>query len=361
MASVERECGNLARARSLLGGAGALLKTRRAEISDADALLGDCRIKLWAARVAFDEPGSGKGLQILEDALESISMLNSGGDVASHAILADLFAEGAAQHEALGDFDRAKVLATLAAERAGWLPDSAPEKSFVARTLSRLQWVAPGVRERPNVASRLDNFHAALELARRSGSLENVVRSLLNLMSVHVVLGDVETALQYSQSALRLAADFGGRRLGAMARLEIVDALIGSSRWRLAGALLTELGGAFAEGSYSWLFCKAFAAIYLARTGCPERSVAVATESERLARAAGFFRICGGLQRVIASSAATIGRKMLAQEQIRASIDTVYHNGSLLSLGHAYRVAATITGERRYAERAREIERELTV
>jgi hypothetical protein len=52
---------------------------------------------------------------------------------------------------------------------------------------------------------------------------------------------------------------------------------------------------------------------------------------------------------------------MLAHEQIQASIDTVYRSGSLLSLGHAYKVAATITGERRYARLAREIGIELAV
>ena len=56
-----------------------------------------------------------------------------------------------------------------------------------------------------------------------------------------------------------------------------------------------------------------------------------------------------------------VGRKMLAHEQIRASIETVYRNGSLLSLGHTYRVAAAITGERRYALLAREIGNELAV
>ncbi|HEY1654717.1 MAG TPA: hypothetical protein VGF86_06365 [Candidatus Tumulicola sp.] len=326
-----------------------------------DALVGECQIEVWAARLAFDEPGSGKGLPILEDAIRRASTEESICDTASQAVVVDLFAEGAEQHEAIGDFERAKTLAALAFERARSLPDSFPQKSFVARTLSRLQWVAPGVQERPNVARRLENFHSALELARRSGSIENEVRSLLNLMSVHVVLGDYTTAMLYSQNALRLTADFRGRRLAAMARLEMTDALIGGSLWRLAGAMLPTLGDAFAKGSYNWLFCKALEAIYLAKIGQLERSIVVATASERLARAAGFTRICGGLQRVIASSANAIGSKMLAHEQIRASIDTVHRSGSLLSLGHAYQVAAVITGERRYARLAREIGIELAV
>jgi tetratricopeptide (TPR) repeat protein len=361
IASVERERGNLVRSRSWLAQAGTVLEVKREGMGAGDALIGECQIKLWTARVAFDEPESAKGLQILEDALRRASAETPIGDAVSHAILVDLFAEGAMQHEAVGDFERAKTLVALAAERALWLPDSFPQKSQVARTMARLQWVAPAVRERPNVASRLNNFHTALELARCSGSVENVVRSLLNLMSVHIVLGDAKTAMPYLQRALRLAADFGGRRLDAMARLEIVDALLGSSRWRLAGAMLERLGDAFAEGSYSWLYCKVLEAIYLAKIGRPERSMSVATESESIARAAGFSRLCGALQRVIASSANAIGCKMLAQEQIRASIDTVYRNGSLLSLGNTYRVAAAITGERRYAQRAREIRIELAV
>ncbi len=326
-----------------------------------DALVGECQIKLWTARVAFDEPESAKGLQIIEDALRRAPIEEWIGEAVSQALLVDLLAEGAVQHEAVGDFERAKTLAGLAAARAGALPDSFPQKSFVARTMSRLQWVAPGVQERPKVANRLNNFHTALELARCSSSVENVVRSLLNLMSVHIVLGDAKTAMPHLQRALRLAADFGGRRLDAMARLEIVDALLGSSRWRLAGPMLANLGEGFTQGSYCWLYCKVFEAIYLAKIGRPERSIVVATEAERIARAAGFTRLCGGLQRVIASSANAIGRKMLAHEQIRASIDTVCRNGSLLSLGNTYRVAAAITGERRYAKRAREIVIELAV
>ncbi|MGA9275222.1 MAG: hypothetical protein WBV67_17210 [Candidatus Cybelea sp.] len=361
LASVERERGDLTHARARLTQAQATLEAGRKEMAHCDALVGEFQIELWAARIAFDEPESGKGLPILEDAIRRASMEDSLRDAASQAVVVDLFGEGAAQHEAIGDFERAKTLVALAAERARSLPDSFSQKSFVARTLSRLQWVAPDVHERPKVARRLDSFHSALELARRSGSIENEVRSLLNLMSVHVALGEGKTAMLYSQSALRLAADFGGRRLAAMTRLEMTDALIGGPRWRLAGAMLPALGDAFAEGSYNWLFCKAFEAIYLAKIGQPERSILVATASERLARAAGFTRICGGLQRVIASSANTIGRKTFAHEQIRAAIDTVHRGGSLLSLGHAYQVAAAITGERRYARLAREIGIELAV
>jgi hypothetical protein len=359
MASVERDRFNLVRSRSWLAQAGAVLEAGREEMAAGDALVAECQIKLWSARVAFDEPESAKGLQVIEDALGRASVEDPGGDALSRAVLVDLFVEGADQHEAIGDFERAKTLAALGAERAVTLPESFPQKSHVARTMSRLQWVAPGVHGRPKVASRLANFHVALELARRSGSVENEVRSLLNLMSVHVVLGDSKTALLYSQHALRLSEDFGGRRLAAMTRLEMADALMGGPRWRLAGAILPTLADAFPDGSYNWLFCKAFEAIYLAKIGEPERSIVVATAAEQHARAANFTRICGGLQRVIASGANTVGQKMLAHEQIRASIETVYRGGSLLSLGHTYRVAAAITGERRYALLAREIGMEL--
>jgi tetratricopeptide (TPR) repeat protein len=361
MASVERERGNVIRSKSWLAQADVVLQAGREEMPAGDALVGECQIKLWAARVAFDEPESTKALQIVEDALQRASTEESIGDAVWHSVLVDLFTEGSELHEAVGDFERAKTLASLAAARAVSLPDCLPQKSYIARTMARLQWVAPGVQERPKVANRLNNFHLALELARNSSSVENVVHSLLNLMSVHIVLGDATTAMQYLQRALRLAADFGGQRLDAMARLEIVDALLGSSRWRLAGAMLGKLGHSFAEGSYCWLYCKVLEAIYLAKIGRPESSISVATASETIARAAGFTRLCGSLQRVIASSANSIGQNVLAQEQIRASIDTVYRNGSLLSLGNTYRVAAAITGERRYAERAREIGNELAV
>jgi tetratricopeptide (TPR) repeat protein len=361
MASVERERGNLIRSKSWLAQADVVLEAGREEMPTGDALVGECQIKLWAARVAFDEPESTKALQIVEDALQRASTEDLIGDAVWRSVLVDLFTEGAELHEAIGDFERAKTLASLAAARAVSLPDSLPQKSYIARTMARLQWVAPGVQERPKVANRLNNFHLALQLARSSGSVENVVHSLLNLMSVHIILGDAKTAMHYLQCALRLAADFGGQRLDAMARLEIVDALLGSSRWRLAGAMLGKLSPSFAEGSYGWLYCKVLEAIYLAKIGRPEQSISVATTSESIARAAGFTRLCGSLQRVIASSANAIGRKVLAQEQIRASIETVYRNGSLLSLGNTYRVAAAITGERRYAERAREIGIELAV
>ena len=236
------------RARSWLAQAGAVLEAGREEMPAGDALVAECQIKLWSARVAFDEPESAKGVRIIEDALGHASTEESVGDAVSHAVLVDLFMEGAEQHEAIGDFERAKTLAALAAERAASLPESFPQKSHVARTMSRLQWVAPGVRGRPNVANRLANFHAALDLARSSGSVENEVRSLLNLMSVHVVLGDTKTAILYSQHALRLAEDFGGRRLAAMTRLEMTDALMGSTRWRVAGSDLADAGRRFRGG-----------------------------------------------------------------------------------------------------------------
>src|SRR5579863_3194066 len=69
MASIERERGNLQRARSWLTEADAVLESSRDDMASKDALAGERRIALWSARLAFDEPESGKGLRILEDAI----------------------------------------------------------------------------------------------------------------------------------------------------------------------------------------------------------------------------------------------------------------------------------------------------
>jgi hypothetical protein len=361
LASVERERGDYGRSRSWLKDAAALLATSRERMPAEDALIGECQISLWLARVAFDEPSSKDGLEIIEGALRLASAPEPIVDPVSQAVLVDVLMEGAEQHEAIGDFSRAKALAAFAVARVGGLPDAFPQRSHAARMESRLQWVAPSVPGRATVANRLDNFRTALELARCSGNLEGIVRSLLCLMCAHMFVGDDKTSVVYSQRALALVADFGGSRLEAATRLEITDTFLAGTRWRLAGTTLANLDGQFPRGSYSWVYCKVLEAIYLAKIGQSQRSIQVAAEAEDVARASGFSRLSGGLQRVLASSADALGRKSLAQDQIRASIDTVYRNGSLLSLGHTYRVAASITGERRYADLAREIRVALAV
>ncbi len=359
-AAVERQRGNLLPASSRLQEAEALLAAA-SEISTVDALVSRCHIKLEQARIAFDGPNSAEGLRIAEDALRLALTSGCLAEPLDEATLIDVLLECGEQREGMGDFTGALRLATRAAERSASLPGSFPQRSHALSFESRLQWVVPNIAGRRNAAIRIGGLRGALDVTRGNGSIENVIRVLSHLTTAYMLVGNFREMIACGRRALTIAADFGAPRVEAMARLEFAETLLSTPNWRLANAVLTGLADRFIARSHNWTFCQFLEAVYLAKSKQCERSMAVAIKAERVASSSGFTRLAGALHREIASNAAALGRKSLAHERIQASVQAVQRNGSLLSLRHTYRIAASITHDARYASAAREITRSLAL
>ena len=80
-----------------------------------------------------------------------------------------------------------------------------------------------------------------------------------------------------------------------------------------------------------------------------------ATDAHAAAAAIGSDRLGGTALRLLAESAEGLGHLEAAREQIVGAIAALEHEGPPLALLQAYRVAARITGDRRYERTATEL------
>ncbi|HEY1681073.1 MAG TPA: hypothetical protein VGF98_05510 [Candidatus Tumulicola sp.] len=357
-AAVHRECGNPLRARSSLDDAQVLLKFSD-QLDAIEAALARCEVKVGLARLAFEGPRSADALEIANDALNGAPAATLVLDPSRTAVIVECLIECSAQHEIVGNFIRSNRLAKRALECASSLPASSPLKSYAIRLACRHQWIARDVPGRSEVVRRVDAYRYALELARQSSSLPSIVLALTDLVTINALIGNVEAASEYSKQALSLSADFGGQYLKGWVRLCVAAALIDTPHRCFAGTLLIGLNGTFTERSHRWIFYRILLADFLAKSGCLEASLKVASETQPIASSAGQTRLDGALQCVMASSADAMGQKALARERICASIDIQKQSGSLLEIYNAYKAAASIMGDSRYANEARDLREEI--
>jgi hypothetical protein len=356
-AAVHRECGNPLQARSSLDDAAGLLKCP-GQLDTIEAALARCEVKVGLARLTFDGPRSADALEIAKDALNDAPAATL-ADPSRTAIIVGSLIECSAQHEIVGNFNRSNTLAKRALEFASSLPASSPLKSYAIRLEGRHQWIGRDVPGRSEVARRVDAYRYALELARHSSSLPSIVLAMADLVTINVLIGNVEAAAEYSKQALSLSEDFGGHHLNGWVRLCVAAALIDTPHRYFAGTLLIELKGTFTERSHHWIFYRILLADYLAKSGHLEASLSVASETQPIASSAGHMRLDGALQCVMASSAAAIGRTALARERICACIEIQKQSGSLLEIYNAYKAAASIMGDSRYVNEARDLREEI--
>ncbi|HEY1681071.1 MAG TPA: hypothetical protein VGF98_05500 [Candidatus Tumulicola sp.] len=357
-AAVHRECGSPLQARSSLDDAAVLLNFP-SQLDALEAALARCEIKVGLARLTFDGPHSAEALEIAQDALNDAPAAALVLDPSRTAVIVESLMECSAQYEVVGNFNRSKTLAMRALECASALPASSPLKSYAVRLECRHQWIAPDVSERNDIARRIDAYREALELARNSKSLSSIVLAVADLMTVNSMVGNAEEALAYSKQASSLSKDFGGHYLEGWVRLSVAAALLNTPLWPHVGTLLIGLNDRFTERSHHWIFFRILLAEYFAKSGRLKASLKVAGAAQPIASATGLTRLDGALQCLIASGADAIGDKPLAQERIRACIDIQEHSGSRMDVYNAYKAAASIMSDSRYAKEARDLRDEI--
>lgn len=195
----------------------------------------------------------------------------------------------------------------------------------------------------------------ALDLARRHGLVELVIDAMSGLSSAAQIRGDHQAGRRYVYEILPVAehAALPAQRGMLLNVAAISEAALGQHQTAVALAHRARsiLAGDSLERIYSSL-AEAQARVTIGqfaegRTAAADaHAAAAAIESDRLG---------GTALRLLAESAEGLGRLESAREQIVGAIAALEREGPPFALLQAYRAAARITGEPRFARTAAEL------
>jgi tetratricopeptide (TPR) repeat protein len=225
--------------------------------------------------------------------------------------------------------------------------------------LANLNDVAKG-RETWPLARRIVVLQELAELAQTSGSLWRAVRTSANLVAHYAFSHDYSAAREVATGALAIAKQFPSRQI-KLTILDLAEALLVTTPyWRQVPAILQWADEAIVKNSMQWIYSQLLWSFYFLRAGDYVQAWARADAAQSAAVRAAAPRQQGAAERNRAVAAQALGQRERACESLASALSIVIRHGSLLSCRETYRVAASITGERRFQQQAKEITRLLS-
>jgi hypothetical protein len=195
----------------------------------------------------------------------------------------------------------------------------------------------------------------ALDLARRHGLVELVIDAMSGLSSAAQVRGDHQAGRRYVYEVLPVAehAALPAQRGMLLNVAAISEAALGQHQTAVALAHRARsiLAGDSLERIYSSL-AEAQARVTIGQFA---EGGSAAADAQAAAAAIDSDRLGGTAMRLLAESAEGLGDLATAREQIAGAIAALEHEGPPFALLEAYRAAARITGEPRFARTAAEL------
>jgi hypothetical protein len=195
----------------------------------------------------------------------------------------------------------------------------------------------------------------ALDLARRHGLVELVIDAMSGLSSAAQIRGDHQAGRRYVYDILPTAehAALPAQRGMLLNVAAISEAALGQHKTAVALAHRARsiLAGDSLERIYSSL-AEAQARVTIGQFA---EGGSAAADAQAAAAAIGSDRLSGTALRLLAESAEGLGNLAGARERIVGAIEALEHEGPPFALLQAYRAAARITGEPRYARTAAEL------
>ncbi len=195
----------------------------------------------------------------------------------------------------------------------------------------------------------------ALDLARRHGLVELVIDAMSGLSSAAQVRGDHKAGREYVYEILPVAerAALPAQHGMVLNVAAISEAALG--RHEAAVALAHRARSVLATNSLERIYSSLAEAQARVTIGQFAEAGSPATDAHAAAAAIGSDRLGGTALRLLAESAEGLGNLAAARERIVGAIAALEHEGPPSALLQAYRVAARITGDRRYERTATEL------
>ena len=206
----------------------------------------------------------------------------------------------------------------------------------------------------------LETLHEALELAQALSCPWVSLLAMNRIAGYHAYSGNLTKAYDTTRRVVNVAKMFPNRRVRSISLIESADVLAALGRRTEALQLVNEVDDFPIIGSSERALVYTIKALSLASLGMYGEAnlVSVACEAEALKLKN--HRLLGGIWRTMSVIAYKLGRMGEANERIRAAITEIESAGAPLSLVHAYRTAALITGDTRWRRSASVLARELS-
>lgn len=203
---------------------------------------------------------------------------------------------------------------------------------------------------------RLNGLSTAFKQACDLGSLPEAIDALTSITDCHVFAGRDEEALQSARAALALLRRIGNPIVQMELSIDMGVRLLSTKFWRQAKRSFFETSDLRLDDCHQRLLNYA-AALLALRLGDFEKAWRYSSASNNDSWALLALRS----QLVAAASAHFLGFKNVAREAAESAVYTAEGFGAAPLLRDAYRVAADVLGEKRFATRAQEMIRILAV
>jgi hypothetical protein len=256
-----------------------------------------------------------------------------------------------------GEFTRAHEHLLRAEAAIGSVCAPTPARRFDAMFES---WVlgARGAQFEGLGTRHLDRSESLAQLsalARACTSTRRLVGVAQAFMQHYADMGDREAASEWARRALLMAKQHPERRLLASVSLGVADWLSVTPQWAQVPNLLRAADGVFPKSSPDWILLHGLWLDYAVQAKQYTEALARAVEVERATESTGNVRFLAATRTKMALAAHALGRRREANERVHSALEVIDAYGTPWTQQHAYRAAATISGDKKYRRKATEI------
>jgi hypothetical protein len=346
------------RAQCMLADAEALWSEHFSNLSSEPSIVARGFTDTIAAKLARTRADSAAALRLSQRATTLLEPMSANGANNVRELYVESLFELGVAHFITGALDRGyRSIADAESKLARIRGASAQLRARVSIEAWKLRSVllTSSVTWYPFV-DRLNGLTTALNDAYAQGMLSEVAAALETLTAVYAYRGDDDKALRAGRFAVAIAQRQSSERVLAHTRIKIVMNLLNTEYWQVAQSMLPDVRSLEA---------------------CDEHHLAMAryVSAESALRHRDLVRVGEIIERDGPSESATmalhkrlisasaehmLGQGRAARAIVESTIPAAERLGSATSLRDAYRVAARVTGERRFARQADEFSRLLT-
>jgi tetratricopeptide (TPR) repeat protein len=256
-----------------------------------------------------------------------------------------------------GEFERAHEHLLKAEAALGSVRVSTPARRFDAMVES---WSlgAKGVQFEGSTTRRMSRYESLVELsalARSFASPKRSIRLAEAFMQHYADSGDREAAAEWARRALLMAKQHPERRVLASVSLSVADWFSVTPQWDQVPSLLHAADGIFPKSSPDWILLQGLWADHALQAKQYREALTRSIEVESATEAMGNVRFLASARKTIALAAHALGKENEAKERVHSVLEVIDDYGTPWTRQHAYRAAATITGDKQYRRKANEI------
>jgi tetratricopeptide (TPR) repeat protein len=360
-AEIELECGRFLDARRTIVHATELSESSVNALSAKALGASRAHIELLRSRTAWFTADFSTASTALNAASLALETVRSIAGKRIKELLLDVLIEQGTRARLDGDFARASRHLADIAETAREIPDVSPQRSIdwhMLRGQVEYQFARPGT------TFAMGDYFALLadllHLAKKCRSLRRILEIEVEFTDPFVRANPGGIGLNSAQHMLSMARELNNRRLISHVSIYMADHLASTNVWKAVPHILEDARRIEVEGSREWGHMRLIEARYHLRAGDWAKAHECGEQAWQAGRSMRSSRVEGAGLRSMADAELKLGRHGDAREHILEALPHVEGGASPEACIMTYRVAAAVTGDRRFSRAATELRQAVT-